>query len=489
MAKKNENLSGWGLTAGTIGSAALQAIANGISKLKQQQQAAQTPITSQTGDNKAYHQLYQTTQAQEIPKYQESMDVANARQLMNPYLNGENKPTYTSKYADTIQSLADKIANREAFNYDFNTDPLYQNYRDQYQRQAVLGQQGAMANAAALTGGYGSSYAQTAGNLAYQENMANLNNVIPQLAQLAYDKYNTDLANQRADLSMYQGLEDTDYGRYRDQVSDYNTDRGYYTDYFNNERNFDYGKQRDTVEDAKWMSDYDAEQNDRMQKYNAEQHWNKVDDNFRKSESKRDQKNVNWEHKHTTERDKVSDKQQAWDNKLTKEQWEWQKKNSGKGSASGGSGRSGGGYRRSGSSGTTTAPAGVKQTLRKYMKNLTPGNGTEGQGEIAWNTIERLSKEKGFQNNDNLKNYLYYNYLGYTDAPDNKVQGRSGEIRNNAKKTKLQTWDDVPAEYQDDVMTAAQFAAWSQSNASTASKLYKSNYQTYLKKMAKKYGF
>ena len=123
------------------------------------------------------------------------------------------------------------------------------------------------------------------------------------------------------------------------------------------------------------------------------------------------------------------------------------------------------------------------------MKNLTPGNGTEGQGEIAWNTIERLSKEKGFQNNDNLKNYLYYDYLGYTDAPDNKVQGRSGEIRNNAKKTKLQTWDDVPAEYQDDVMTAAQFAAWSQSNASTASKLYKSNYQTYLKKMAKKYGF
>jgi hypothetical protein len=173
-----------------------------ISGLGTSQAAANNTSTKPTTYNTTYHKTYQATSPTQIGAYQQSQAVTDAENRYNGYLNGENRPDYTSKYADTIAALADKIANRKEFSYDFNADPLYQNYKDQYTRQAQLGQANAMGQAAALTGGYGNSYAATAGNLAYQENMSHLNDVIPELYNAAMNKYNQDLSNQRADLSM-----------------------------------------------------------------------------------------------------------------------------------------------------------------------------------------------------------------------------------------------------------------------------------------------
>lgn len=44
-----------------------------------------------------------------------------------------------------------RLANRKGFSYDYTKDALYQNYKDQYQRQAQLGMQNATAQAAALS--------------------------------------------------------------------------------------------------------------------------------------------------------------------------------------------------------------------------------------------------------------------------------------------------------------------------------------------------
>ena len=44
-----------------------------------------------------------------------------------------NKPgQYHSNWNGTINSLMDKIVNQKDFSYDFNADPLYQQYKDQY---------------------------------------------------------------------------------------------------------------------------------------------------------------------------------------------------------------------------------------------------------------------------------------------------------------------------------------------------------------------
>ena len=91
--------------------------------------------------------------------------------------------------------LNDKIAqilNREDFSYDLNGDMLYQQYADQYTTQGKLASMDVAGQAAAMTGGYGNSYAQTEGQQAYQGYLQQLNEVVPELYGMALDKYNQE---------------------------------------------------------------------------------------------------------------------------------------------------------------------------------------------------------------------------------------------------------------------------------------------------------
>lgn len=191
---------------------------------------------------------------------------------------------YTSKYGTQITGLADAIANRKGFSYDYTKDALYQNYKDQYQRQAQLGMQNATAQAAALSGGYGNSYAATAGNLAYQENMASLNNVIPSLYEAAYNRYQNDLDNQRADLTMYQGLEDTDYARYRDEVGDWQNNRDYYAGRADAAYNKDFDAYGANVSNKQWMYEQKNANAQWKQQQDASNYWQKKDFGLSKKE-------------------------------------------------------------------------------------------------------------------------------------------------------------------------------------------------------------
>lgn len=75
-----------------------------------------------------------------------------------------SKPgAYQSRWDDELTSLYDQIRNRKKFSYDMGTDPLYQQYREQYQRLGRLAMQDTMGQAAALTGGYGSTYGEQVG--------------------------------------------------------------------------------------------------------------------------------------------------------------------------------------------------------------------------------------------------------------------------------------------------------------------------------------
>lgn len=139
-----------------------------------------------------------------------------------------NQPKpYQSRYGTQIQSLLDNLLNRESFSYDAAADPLYQQYAEQYNRGGQMAMKNAMAQSAALTGGYGNSYAQQVGQQAYQGYMQELNGMIPQLQQAAYDMYRDEGDTMRSNLGMLQGMDDTDYGRYRDDLSDYWTRLNY----------------------------------------------------------------------------------------------------------------------------------------------------------------------------------------------------------------------------------------------------------------------
>ena len=181
-----------------------------------------------------------------------------------------SKPgAYQSRWDDELTSLDDQIRNRKKFSYDMGTDPLYQQYREQYQRLGRLAMQDTMGQAAALTGGYGSTYGEQVGQQAYNAYLQNLNDIVPQLQQQAYQRYQdegTDLYNQ---YSLVKGREDTDYGRYRDTVSDYYSDLSDARSAYNSERSLDqsqwatmldYWAQKANNENAAYLQALAAEQ-------------------------------------------------------------------------------------------------------------------------------------------------------------------------------------------------------------------------------------
>lgn len=188
--------------------------------------------------------------------YQESGVVTAAKQALEAQM--ANKPgAYQSQWQSQLDEAIKKILNREKFSYDFNGDALYQQYKDKYIQQGKMAMADTMGQAAAMTGGYGNSYAATVGNQAYQQSLQKLNDIVPELYQMAYDRYNQegqDLYNQYALLGE---RENADYGRYRDSVSDWEAERDYLTGRYEDERNLDYSKYIDdrNYEYDKYLSD------------------------------------------------------------------------------------------------------------------------------------------------------------------------------------------------------------------------------------------
>lgn len=154
-------------------------------------------------------------------------------------LDALQKPgSYAYGRQDVLDSLYEQINNRKPFSYDLNGDMLYQQYKDQYLTQGKLAMKDTMGQAATMTGGYGNSYAQSVGQQAYQGYLQQLNDKIPQLYQLAYDKYKDEGADLQDRLGLLENERARDYSQYRDTVSDYNNERGYYTDRLDADRTY-----------------------------------------------------------------------------------------------------------------------------------------------------------------------------------------------------------------------------------------------------------
>ena len=151
----------------------------------------------------------------------------SAVQQAQAYLNqvqSRRPGEYQSQWDGELTELYNRIAKRKPFSYDIGTDPVYQQYREQYQRQGRLAMQDTMGQAAALTGGYGSTYGEQVGQQAYNAYLQNLNDIVPDLYNAAYNRYRdegTDLYNQYGLLS---DRENQAYSRYRDTVNDYYSD-------------------------------------------------------------------------------------------------------------------------------------------------------------------------------------------------------------------------------------------------------------------------
>lgn len=196
---------------------------------------------------------------------------SDAKRTNEDYHNLVNKGYTFSKQGeyDALRGDYDTYRNTK-FNYDFNADALYQQYKDKYIQQGKMAMQDTMGQAAALTGGYGNSYASTAGNQAYQASLQNLNDVIPELYQMAYSMHQDKGQNMLNALGLLENDRAYEYGVWSDKVSQLDAERNYYQTLANNlfnkeygmweaDRNYNYQTERDKVEDEQFDEQMDFE--------------------------------------------------------------------------------------------------------------------------------------------------------------------------------------------------------------------------------------
>ena len=176
--------------------------------------------------------------------YVESDTVSQAFAALEQHMAA--KPgEYKSTWEGQINDLIDRIMNREDFSYDVNEDALYQQLKDQYTALGKMAMQDTMGQAAAMTGGYGSSYASTAGNQAYQGYLSQLNEMVPELYGMARDQYNQEGQDMYTQYGMLADQESQDYGRWVDGYNQWASEREHLEGAYKDERSFDYGKYAD----------------------------------------------------------------------------------------------------------------------------------------------------------------------------------------------------------------------------------------------------
>lgn len=91
-----------------------------------------------------------------------------------------------------LERLYAAITGRPAFSYDPASDPVYNSYAQSYQRRGRLAMRNTMGQAAALTGGYGSSYAQSVGQQQYDSYLQSLGEALPELYGMVWQRYNAE---------------------------------------------------------------------------------------------------------------------------------------------------------------------------------------------------------------------------------------------------------------------------------------------------------
>lgn len=153
---------------------------------------------------------------------------------------------YTSQESTQIDGLLNAILNRQPFSYDYKTDPAYLAYEDKYKRLGDRAREDTLGDVASLTGGLPSSWAVSAASQAQNDYNQQLSDVIPTLYDAAYNRYVTEDSMKRSDLGLVMDVDDTNYNRYRDTVSDSQW-----------QQSFDYQKDRDKTSDNQWQQTFD----------------------------------------------------------------------------------------------------------------------------------------------------------------------------------------------------------------------------------------
>ncbi len=113
---------------------------------------------------------------------------------------------YQSSFEEELLRLYDQIAARPGFSYDPQQDAAYHSYAALYENAGRRAMEDTLGKGAALTGGYDSTYAQTAAQQAYHGYLQQLASLLPELEESARKNYEAqgDALAQRYELTAAQ---------------------------------------------------------------------------------------------------------------------------------------------------------------------------------------------------------------------------------------------------------------------------------------------
>lgn len=149
-------------------------------------------------------------------------DEVTAAQSVVASVNALKPGEYQSSFASQLAALYDEINNRQAFSYDPAEDATYQRYAAIYSRQGKAAMEDTMGQTAALTGGYGSSFAQNAGQQAYHKYLQELSELVPELEKNAWNRYTQQGEALMDRYNLTKGREAAEYSRWQDEMDEWN---------------------------------------------------------------------------------------------------------------------------------------------------------------------------------------------------------------------------------------------------------------------------
>ena len=139
----------------------------------------------------------------------------NSVRQADSYLNSQLQKIQSGKtsYSDQVRDMMDTIMGREKFTYDVDKDPLFQQALASAMGSGKTAMQDTIGQASALTGGYGSTYATSAANQAYNAFIEDAYDNLPQYYQMAMEAYQMEGDDLYRQLDMLVGADEREYSR------------------------------------------------------------------------------------------------------------------------------------------------------------------------------------------------------------------------------------------------------------------------------------
>lgn len=179
------------------------------------------------------------------------------------------RPEYAGRYDQALSQALDALMQQPSFRYRLDGDALYKRYRDSAVKNGRLAMEDTLGQGAALTGGYGNSYAQSAGQQAYARQLDALADRIPELYTLAMEQYRLQSQGLKDKYNLLLGADSRDYGRYTDSLEAWQKEADRLLEAYRTQRKLDYQTYRDDIADWKWQTEYDEDKRRYDQQWEA----------------------------------------------------------------------------------------------------------------------------------------------------------------------------------------------------------------------------